>query len=87
MCSKSAEVCACATEQFRESVSADDYKTYENVGASYLANKAKGVGMGEAWDTAVKAEAAKQGKSFSALMTETNELGKAHRKAIKGCKA
>jgi hypothetical protein len=87
MCSKSEDVCSCATKQLRSSVSDEDYKTYENVGASYLAHKAEGIGMADAWDAAVKEEAGKQGKAFSALMKETNALGKAHRKAIKECGA
>lgn len=85
MCGKSEEVCLCASTQLRESVSANDYRMYENVGASYLAHKAKGMGMADAWDAAVKEEAARQGKDFSGLLKETNALGKMHRKAIKAC--
>jgi hypothetical protein len=82
---KSAKVCACASEKLRQEVGADDYALYEAVGADYLNAKGRGVGMSEAWDSAVKAAADARGAAFVATLNKTNKLGKSHRKAMKAC--
>ena len=85
MCGKSAKVCECAASQFKADVGDSSYALYQAVGAAYLANKATGMGRGDAWDAAVRGEAKNRGESFSGLLQQTNSLGKAHRKTIKGC--
>lgn len=85
MCSKSANICECAASQFRKDAGDSSYGLYQEVGAAYIVNQAAGMGMGDAWDAAVRAEAKKRGESFSAVLKQTNALGKAHRKAIKNC--
>lgn len=85
MCSKSAKICECAASQFRKDAGDSSYGLYQAVGAAYIVNQTAGMGMGDAWDAAVRAEAKKRGESFSAVLKQTNALGKAHRKAIKNC--
>ena len=85
MCSKSDKICACAASQLKNEVGADDYALYEAIGADYIANQSKGMGMGDAWDAAVKVEATKRGSSSTKILSKTNAIGKAHRKAIKTC--
>ena len=82
---KSADVCACAAQKLRQEVGAEDYALYEAVGADYLDAKGRGVGMSEAWDSAVKAAAAARGAAFVTTLNKTNKLGKSHRKAMKAC--
>lgn len=85
MCSDSDKICACAASQLKSEVGDDDYSLYEAIGAAYIANQAKGLAMGDAWDAAVKAEANKHGSSFIKTLSKTNSIGNAHRKAIKSC--
>jgi hypothetical protein len=85
MCSGSDKICACAASKLKSEVGDDDYGLYEAIGTAYIANKAKGMGIGNAWDAAVKAEANKRGSSFVKTLSKTNSLGSAHRKAIKSC--
>jgi hypothetical protein len=85
MCHKSSEECACAAKQLKSEVGDDDYALYEAVGAAYIANQASGMGMGEAWDAAVKAESSQRGWRFREALSKTNAIGKAHRKAIEAC--
>jgi hypothetical protein len=86
MCTDSDKICACAAKQLKSEVGADDYGLYETIGAAYIANKAKGMALGDAWDAAVKAEAGKRGDGFTKTLTKTNSIGSTHRKAIKACK-
>lgn len=86
MCSKSDKICACAASQLKEDVGADDYALYEAIGTDYIANQAKGMDMGSAWDAAVKVEATKRGSTSTKILSKTNSIGKAHRKAINSCK-
>lgn len=79
------KVCACASKQLRESVGEEEYALYEAVGAAYMANQASGMGMGDAWDAAVKAESSRQGKDPIKILSKTNALGQAHNKAMKQC--
>ncbi|MEA1888701.1 MAG: hypothetical protein U9N50_02815 [Pseudomonadota bacterium] len=85
MCSDSDKICACAASKLKSEVGDDDYSLYEAIGAAYIANQAKGMGMGDAWDAAVKAEANKHGSSFAKTLKKTNSIGNVHRKAIKTC--
>ena len=85
MCSKSDKICACAASQLKEEVGTDDYALYEAIGADYIANQAKGMNRGDAWDAAVKDEATKRGSTSTKILSKTNSIGRAHSKAIKSC--
>ena len=85
MCSDSDKICTCAASKLKAEVGDKDYTLYEAIGAAYIANQSKGMGMGDAWDAAVKAEAGKRGSTFVNTLGTTNSIGKAHRKAIKSC--
>ena len=85
MCSKSDKICACAASQLKEDVGTDDYALYEAIGADYIANQAKGMDMGSAWDAAVKVEATKRGSTSTKILSKTNSIGRAHSKTIKSC--
>jgi hypothetical protein len=85
MCSDSDKICACAASQLKSEVGDDDYNLYQAIGAAYIANQAQGMGMGDAWDAAVKAEANKRGSGFTKILSRTNSIGNAHRKAIESC--
>ena len=85
MCSGSDKVCACAASKLKSEIGDDDYGLYEAIGTAYIANKAKGMGLGDAWDAAVKAEASKRGDGFTKTLSKTNSIGSAHSKAIKSC--
>ena len=85
MCKKKADVCACAAKQLKADIGDEKYMLYEAIGMKYIANKKNGMGMGDAWDAAVRDEAGKRGKSFVETLNQTNEIGKTHRKAMKGC--
>jgi hypothetical protein len=85
MCKKTDDICKCAAEKLKADIGSDNYALYDAVGAEYLNNKSSGMGMGDAWDAAVKSVSQERGAGFVATMNETNEIGKAHRKAIKSC--
>ena len=85
MCSKSEKICACAANKLKSDVGGDDYALYETIGAAYIANKTRGMGLGDAWDAAVKAEAGKRNSTFTKTLSKTNAIGNTHRKAIKSC--
>ncbi len=82
---KPAELCSCAAEKLKAEQGDDAYALYAGIGSRYLEAKAGGASMGDAWDGAVREEAGKRGKGFTALLTETNALGKEHRKAMRSC--
>jgi len=86
MCSKSDKICTCAASQLKEGVGVDDYALYEAIGTAYIANQAKGMNRGDAWDAAVKVEATKRGTTSTKILSNTNSIGRAHNKAIKSCK-
>lgn len=48
MCSKSDTICGCVAGKLKSAVGDDDYNLYETIGAAYIANKTKGMGMGDA---------------------------------------
>ena len=79
------DICRCAAARLLDEVGRDRYGLYEAVGAAYRANKARGMGMGDAWNAAVKLEAERRGKGYIDTLNRTNKLGQAHSKAIKGC--
>ena len=85
MCNKSDKICSCAATKLKPEVGDKDYDLYETIGAAYIANKNKGMGPGDAWDAAVKAEADKRGGGFTKTLSKTNSIGTAHRSAIKSC--
>ncbi len=85
MCSDSDTICTCAARQLKSGIGDDDYGLYEAIGAAYIANKSAGMNMGDAWDTAVKAESKQRGASFVDTLSRTNAIGNTHRKAIKAC--
>ena len=72
-------------DQLKEDVGADEYTLYEAIGADYIANQAKGMDRGSAWDAAVKVEATKRGSTSTKILSKTNSIGRAHNKAIKSC--
>ncbi len=86
MCSKSDKICACAADLLKSQVGDDDYVLYETIGVAYIANQAKGMKRGDAWDAAVKVEATKRGSTSTKILSKTNSIGRAHNKAIKSCK-
>lgn len=85
MCQQPDEICVCAARQLKSEMGNDNYDLYETIGVAYIANKANGMNMGDAWDAAVKAEANKRGTGFAKTLKQTNAIGKAHRKAINSC--
>ena len=85
MCSKSDKICACAASQLKQDIGTDDYTLYEAIGADYIANQAKGMDRGSAWDAAVKVEATKRGSTPTKILSKTNSIGRAHNKSIKSC--
>jgi len=85
MCGDSDKNCTCAATKLRSEVGDDDYALYETIGAAYIDNQTKGMAMGDAWDAAVKAEAGKRGSTFTNILSKTNTIGNAHRKAISSC--
>ena len=54
MCSKSDKICACAADLLKSEVGDDDYALYETIGAAYIANQAKGMNRGDAWESNCK---------------------------------
>ena len=88
MCSDSgreASVCHCAAERLLLEVGAEDYSLYERVGISYRDNLGSGMSTGEAWDAAVKDQATDTSGGFVNSLQTTNQVGKAHRKAMDSC--
>lgn len=85
MCDMSDKICACATSKLKSEVSDEDYALYQAIGAAYISNQSQGMAMGDAWDAAVKAEAGKRGSTFTKILSKTNSIGNAHRKAIASC--
>ena len=80
-----AQQCACATDALAAEVVAEDLTLYDKVGTLYLANKAAGQGMGDAWDAAIARIASEAGMGRIDLMNRMNVVGRAHRDAIKEC--
>lgn len=78
--------CACATDALAGEVGADDAALYDSVGTRYIANKAGGQGMADAWDAAIAETAGEAGLGRTALLTRMNAAGTAHRAAMKACK-
>ena len=85
MCNKSDKICSCAATKLKSEVGDKDYVLYETIGSAYNTNKNKGMGLADAWDAAVKAEADKRGGGFTKTLSKTNSIGSAHRSAIKSC--
>ena len=86
MCRDSDKICACASDLLKSDIGDDDYALYETIGAAYIANQAKGMNMGDAWDAAVKVEATRRGTTSTKILNKTNSIGRAHNNAIKACK-
>jgi hypothetical protein len=82
---KSEQVCQCAIEQLKTQLGDEDYDLYEGIGADYTANLDTGMARSDAWDGAVKKEAANLGVTYITLLKRTNTMGAAHNKAIKDC--
>ena len=82
---KSEQVCQCAVEQLKEQLGDEDYVLYEGIGADYTVNLGEGMARSDAWDAAVKKEAANLGVTFITLLKRTNTMGAVHNKVIKGC--
>lgn len=79
------DLCSCASARLKSDVGDADYALYEATGKAYSAKKAAGMGMGDAWDAAVKAQATQRGEGFVETLNRTNSIGKAHRRAMKDC--
>ena len=84
---KSEQACQCAVEQLKAQLGDEDYVLYEGIGVDYTANLGKGMARSDAWDDAVKKEAANLGVTFITLLKRTNTMGVAHNKVIKDCSA
>lgn len=78
-------VCNCASKALRNEIGAEDYAIYEAIGENYLSRMENGEGRVDAWMAASRTEAEKRGIGSTALMARTNEIGNAHRAAIKSC--
>ena len=81
----SEEVCTCASEALLASIGEEDYAIYEAIGQDYLERLEAGEGRVDAWMAASRTEADRRGLGNVALMGRTNEIGNAHRAAIKDC--
>lgn len=79
------ELCACVTEALLAETGEEDAALYEAVGTRYLANKAAGQGMADAWDAAIAETAAEAGLDRIALLTRMNDVGRAHQAAMTAC--
>ncbi len=79
------DACECAAEALREQTDEADYTLYETIGGHFLTRVAKGEPHGDAWSAAVEDVSAGSGMTSTETMTKTNEIGKAHRAAIKSC--
>ncbi|WP_424929917.1 hypothetical protein [Amaricoccus tamworthensis] len=77
-------VCACASERLLAEVGDEDYGLYEAIGATYMTRMAAGEGRSEAWTAASQEVAAARGIEGSTI-SRTNDIGRAHRDAIKAC--
>jgi hypothetical protein len=84
---KSEQVCQCAVEQLQAQLGDEDYALYEGIGVDYTANLGTGMARSDAWDAAVKKEAANLGVTFITLLKRTNTMGATHNKVIKDCSA
>lgn len=80
-----AEVCNCASESLLKEIGGEDYDMYAAIGEDYLSRMEAGEGRVDAWMEASRTEAGKRGLGSVALMGRTNEIGNAHRAAIKEC--
>ncbi len=76
--------CACASERLLAEIGDEDYGLYEAIGAAYLMRMAAGEGRSEAWTAASQEIAAERGIAGSTI-SRTNDIGRAHRDAIKAC--
>ena len=65
-------VCDCAAKALKDEIGAEDYATYEKVGAIYLDEITSGRGRADAWTAAI----GQVGVSLSA----TNPMGKAQKR-------
>ena len=78
-------LCRCASERLLLEVGADEYTRYERVGVSYRDNLGSGMSEGDAWDAAVKDQATETSGGFANSLQIANQVGKAHRMAMKAC--
>lgn len=82
-----AEICECGLAGLRDVVPADTFEIYADVSAKFLDGRAEGLGLVEAWDAGVTAEAGERGVSATRILEATNPAGRAHRDAIRDCEA
>lgn len=82
-----AEICECALAGLEDAVPADSFAVYAAVSARFLDGRADGLGLVEAWDAGVAAEAAERGVPTTRILEATNPTGRAHRDAIRSCEA
>ena len=82
---ESKEVCRCASAAILEEVGAASYDLYDRAGTVYLSNMAAGQSRADAWTAALEPIAAELGIGTIQLMSRTNEIGSAHREAMKTC--
>ena len=77
--------CDCASEALDAEIGDGEAALYDATGTRYLANRAAGQGMGDAWDAAIAETAAENGMGATELLSRMNDVGKAHRAAIGSC--
>lgn len=82
-----AATCDCIEQGLRAELGPEDFATYLRVSGDYFDGLDAGLPRAEAWDNAVKAEAAAQGIRFATLLTRTNQIGRLHADAIKSCRS
>lgn len=82
-----AEICECALNELREAVPANSFAIYADVSARFLRGRGDGLGLVEAWDAGVAAEAEERSVSATGILEATNPAGRAHRDAIRNCEA
>lgn len=80
------ELCACATERFAANVGERDYAFYEAVGARFAQERLGRPNRAVAWSAALRAEALERGLDEAEATTRANQLGSAHRAAIRACR-
>ncbi len=78
-------VCDCAAEALLGEIGAEDYATYEAVGADFLVRLSGGQSMVPAWDGAVAAHSESTGIGRSSIFAVTNPAGRAHAGAMRDC--
>lgn len=77
--------CNCSNEKLALKVTPEQFELYNEVGVEYRKLQQQGMDRVDAWDAAVKKSAKKRGVGTTAILKDTNAVGRAHRDAMKAC--